>query len=97
MTQRSSIGRAGANSTLDAMADDGDDVLEGEMQYGDSRLASNACLSDQPTAQEGAEETTMTVAASVCSAVATLFTSESGSAHQGKFMPFHPLEPDMEL
>jgi hypothetical protein len=36
-------------------------------------------------------ETTMTVAASVCSAVATLFTSQRGSAHQGKFMPFHPL------
>jgi len=32
-------GRRGT-STLDAMADDGDDVLEGEMQYGDSRLAS---------------------------------------------------------
>jgi hypothetical protein len=42
-------------------------------------------------AQEGAVETTMTVAASVCSAVATLFTSQRGSAHQGKFMPFHPL------
>jgi hypothetical protein len=70
--------RAGANSTLYAMADDGDDVLEGEMQCGDSRLASNACLSDQPAAQEGAVETTMTVTASVCSAVATLFTSQRG-------------------